>query len=569
MKVMLMHPLKRVAKITLAAATSLLALAACAPTISETPIAAAQADHGYDLAAQKAKIADIRMQPDTAYLTAEERDVVNLLIKASDLMSEIYLRQRSADNPQVRSAIERSRRADQPLLLEMFDRNFGPWDEVGELHPFWGTTPMPEGAGFYPTDMTRDEFNAYVAAHPEQKEALTSPYTVVKRQGDKLVTVPYSVEYRQWLEPAAALLRQASARTSNASLKRFLALRADAFLNDDYYQSELAWMDLAGTPIEVAIGPYEVYTDKLFGYKTAFESFVTLKDPDESAALDKYKHYLRDMEANLPIDDRYKNFQRGFESPIAVADQVRGGGDNVPGVQTIAFNLPNDERVREAKGAKKVILANVLGAKYDGILAPMATLVLRPDQAGLVAKKYMELETLFHELSHSLGPGTITRDGRQTTVNAELRELYSALEESKADIMGVWNILFMMDKGELPKAEKSQLWATYFTGIFRAMRFGTEEAHGRGAAAQYGYLQAKGAFRFDAASRRYIIDGAKMESALRDLLHDELMLQANGDYAGTKAFLEKWAVLDEPARAAIRAMDGIPVDIRPIYPDSL
>lgn len=547
------------------------ALSACATATPPQAVAAAPApaEHEYDLAAQKAKIAEIRMQPDTAYLTAEEREVVNLLIKASDLMSEIYLRQRSADNPQLRSAIERSRRADQPLLLEMFDRNFGPWDEVGELHPFWGTTPMPEGAGFYPTDLTRDEFNAYVAAHPEQKDALTSPYTVVKRQGDKLVTVPYSVEYRQWLEPAAALLRQASARTSNPSLKRFLALRADAFLNDDYYQSELAWMDLTGTPIEVAIGPYEVYTDKLFGYKTAFESFVTLKDPEESAALDKYKHYLRDMEANLPIEDRYKNFQRGFESPIAVADQVRGGGDNVPGVQTIAFNLPNDERVREAKGAKKVILANVLGAKYDGILAPMAKLVLRPDQAGLVAKKYMELETLFHELSHSLGPGTITKDGRQTTVNAELRELYSALEESKADIMGVWNILFMMDKGELPRTEKSQLWATYFTGIFRAMRFGVEEAHGRGAAAQYGYLQAKGAFRFDSASGRYIIDEAKMESGLRDLLHDELMLQANGDYAGTKAFLDKWAVLDEPARAAIRAMGGIPVDIRPIYPDSL
>jgi hypothetical protein len=546
-------------------------LAACTQTVADTalPAASLPAEPGYDLAAQKAKLAVIEMNPDTAYLTAEERQVVNLLIDASGYMDEIYKRQRLRNYEQVRQAIERTRRADRDLLLEMFDRYYGPWDELAELHPFWGTEPMPEGAGFYPADLTRDEFNAYLAAHPQQKEALTSPYTVVKREGDRLVAVPYSVEYREWLEPAAKLMEQAAAITTNASLKRFLSLRAQSFRTDDYYESELAWMDLEGTPIEIAIGPYEVYTDRLMGTKTAFESFVTLKDPEESAALDKYKQYLRDMEANLPIPDEHKNFQRGFESPIVVADQVHGGGDNVPGVQTIAFNLPNDERVREAKGAKKVILANVLGAKYDRILKPMASIVLEPSQAALVAKKYMELETLFHELSHSLGPGTITVDGRQTTVNAELRDQYSALEESKADLAGVWNILFMMDEGELPAAEKSQLWATYFTGIFRAMRFGIEEAHGQGAAAQYGYLKAKGAFAWDAGKGRYVIDEAKMEAGVRDLLREELMLQATGDYEGTKAFFDRWAHLDAQAEAAIAAMNAIPVDIRPTYPEEI
>ena len=551
----------------------LASLAACTQNVAETapPVAAAPAPaaDGYDLAAQLAKLAVIEMEPDTSYLSAEERQVVNLLIDASDLMSEIYLRQRSPANPQIRQAIERTRRADQPQLLEMFDRNFGPWDELAELHPFWGSEPMPEGAGFYPADLTREEFEAYLTAHPDQKEALTSPYTVVKREGDRLVAVPYSAEYRQWLEPAAKLLEQAAAVTTNASLKKFLTLRAQSFRTDDYYESELAWMDLEGTPIEIAIGPYEVYTDRLMGTKTAFESFVTLKDPEASAALAKYKQYLRDMEGNLPIPDEHKNFQRGFESPIAVADQVRGGGDNVPGVQTIAFNLPNDERVREAKGAKKVILANVLGAKYERILKPMASIVLEPSQAALVAKKYMELETLFHELSHSLGPGTITVDGRQTTVNAELKDQYSALEESKADLAGVWNILFMMDKGELPAAEKSKLWATYFTGIFRAMRFGIEEAHGKGAAAQYGYLKDKGAFAWDESKGRYVIDEAKIEAGVRDLLREELMLQATGDYAGTQAFFERWAHLDAQAEAAIAAMNAIPVDIRPIYPEEI
>ena len=542
-------------------ATAPVALAGCAVAGTETT-----STDGYDLAAQQAKIAEVAMRPDTSYLTEEERDVVNLLIRASRYMSEIYLRQRGADLPQLREEIARS--GDEPVL-RMFDRNFGPWDEIAELHPFYGDAEMPEGAGFYPADLTREEFNAYLEAHPGQAAALTSPYTVVRREGDRLVAVPYSVAYREWLEPAADLLRQAAARTSSPSLKKFLSLRADAFLSDDYYESELAWMDLTGTPIEVAIGPYEVYTDRLMGAKTAFESFVTLKDPEESAALAKYKAYLRDMEGNLPIPDEHKNFQRGFASPIVVADQVQGGGDNVPGVQTIAFNLPNDERVREAKGAKKVILANVLGAKYDMILQPMAAIVLSGDQASLVAKKYMELETLFHELSHSLGPGTIEVGGRTTTVNEMLRDQYSALEESKADLAGVWNILFMMEKGELPIAEKAQLWPTYFTGIFRAMRFGIDEAHGKGAAAQYGYLKAKGAFRWDETAGHYVIDPAKMESGVRDMLHDELMLQANGDYEGTKAFFDKWAVLDEHAEAAIGEMNAIPVDIRPLYPDSV
>ena len=548
----------------------LFATTACVQTTpAPGSLAQAPAGRGYDLAGQYAKLARIDMAPDTSFLNQEQRDVVNLLIQASDLMSDIYLRQRSPANPDIRAAIAASERPDGDLLLKMFDRNFGPWDSIEELHPFFGGAAMPEGAGFYPPDMTRAEFDAYIAAHPDQKAALTSPYTVVRRDGDALKAVPYSVEYAQWLQPAARLLEQAAARTSNPSLKKFLSLRAKAFLDDDYYESELAWMDLTGTPIEVAIGPYEVYTDGLYGTKTAFESFVTLKNPEESAALDKYKHYLRDMEANLPIPDSDKNFQRGFESPIAVAEQVHGGGDNVPGVQTIAFNLPNDERVREAKGAKKVILSNVLGAKYDRILKPMAPLVLEPDQAALVAKKYMQLHTLFHELSHSLGPGTITLNGQQTTVSEQLRDQYSALEESKADVMGIWNILLMMQKGELPIAEKPQLFASYLTGIFRSMRFGTQEAHGKGAALQYGYLLNKGAFRWDAAANRYVIDDAKMESGLRDLLHDELMLQARGDYDGTKAFFAKWAKLDDHAERVIASMRDIPVDIEPVYPDRI
>jgi uncharacterized protein (UPF0335 family) len=529
----------------------------------EPPAAAGESN---DMAASRAKIARIAMQPDTSFLNAEERQVVNLLIQAAELMNPIYLRQRFARNPEIRAEIERS---GNKQMLDMYDLHFGPWDTLAENHPFHGTAAMPPGAGFYPKDLTKEAFEAYLAAHPNEREALTSPYTVVKRQGDRLVAVPYSVEYKQWLEPAARLLEQAAQTTSNASLREFLTLRAQAFRSNDYYPSELAWMDVAGTPIEVVIGPYEVYTDSLYGTKTAFESFVTVQDPKESGALQKYKGLLRDMEANLPVEEKYKNFNRPFASPILVADQVHSGGDAVPGVQTVAFNLPNDERVREAKGAKKVILANVLGAKYDRILGPMAQHVLVPEQARLVSRKYMTNETLFHELSHSLGPGTIEVGGRKTTVNAELKDVYSPSEEAKADVMGMHNILYMMKRGELPAAEREQALATYFAGIFRAVRFGIDEAHGRGAAMQYSWLKERGAFAWDPERRLFRVDYDALERGLGELTALLVRLQGNGDYAGTKAFFDRYAKLDEEARAVLTATARIPTDIQPDYPDRI
>ena len=513
-----------------------------------------------------AKLAPIEMKVDTSYLSAEERQVVNLLNQAALLMSEIYKRQAAPDYDKLRAEVAAK---NDPKLLDKFDAFYGVWDPMEEGKPFFGDKPKPAGAGFYPADLTKEQFDAYLKAHPGEAEALTSPYTVVQRQGDKLVAVPYSQAYKQWLEPAAKILEQAAAVTTNPSLKKFLTLRAEAFRTDDYFESELAWMDLKDTPIEVAIGPYEVYTDTLYGRKTAFEAFVTLKDPKESQALDVYKSHLREMEANLPVEENYKNFKRGFESPIAVADQVHGGGDNVPGVQTIAFNLPNDERVREAKGAKKVILRNVLGAKYERILKPMGSLVLVPDQAGQVTQRHMFLETLFHELSHSLGPGSITVNGRQTTVDQELKEIAGGFEEAKADVMGAFNVLHMMDEGVIPNSERAQMRATYVAGLFRAMRFGVQEAHGKGAAMQYRYLRDKGAIVWDAQAKRFRIDEGKIDGAIRDLVGQIVRLQGNGDYAGTKAFLDKWGVLDAEASQVIGTMTHIPVDIRPHYPDKI
>jgi hypothetical protein len=481
-------------------------------------------------------------------------------------MNPIYLRQMAADNPATRAAIARSRRGDRALLLDWFDLQFGPWDTLADNRPFWGSAPVPAGGGVYPKDLTKEALDAYIAAHPGEKEALTSPYTVVHRQGSRLVAVPYSVEYRQWLEPAAKLLEQAAARTSNASLKRFLRLRAAAFRSNDYYPSEMAWMEVTGTPIEVVIGPYEVYVDNIYAQKTAFEAFITVADPNETAALVRYKALLPDMERNLPVPEKYKNANRPFASPILVTEEVHGGGEASQAIQTIAFNLPNDERVRAAKGAKKVILANVLGAKYDRILTPMANLVFVADQAPLVTKLYMTRETLFHELSHSLGPGQIVVGGRQTTVNAELKDQYSAIEESKADVMGAVNILYLMRRGELPIAERPQALTSYLADVFRHLRFGTADAHGRGAAMQYGFLKERGGFAWDARARRFRIDYDRLDAGLKDLVAALVRIEGDGDYAGAKAFLDRYGRLDPEARAVIATMSHIPVDIQPVYP---
>ena len=516
------------------------------------------------------KFARYPMKPDTSFLKEEEILVVNKLIAAANLMTEIYLRQIDEANPAYRKSIVKQKDDLGIMTMEMYELHLGPWDSLNKNTPFWGDKALPKGAGFYPSDMTKIEFETYIKNNPEHKGSFIDPYTVISRNDKgELIAIKYTEYYKEWLEPAAKLLIEAANITSNKSLKKYLSTRAESFKTNDYFESDMAWMDLEDTPIEIVIGPYETYTDGLFGYKAAFEAFVTIKNPEESAKLSRYKSLLIDMEKNLPIDDKYKNFQRGSDSPIVVANQVHGGGDNVRGVQTIAFNLPNDERVREAKGSKKVILKNVMDAKFKLIFMPMAKALLNAEQIKMINGNYFFNETLFHELSHGLGPGSIVKDGKKTTVSEQLKELYSSLEEGKADVMGAYNILFLMDKDILPNKERNQLLVTYFTGIFRSMRFGIEEAHGKGAAIQYNFYKEAKAFSYDESSKKFVIDTSLLEKAIKDLLHEMLMLQANGDYDGTLAFFQKYALEDTWVEQLNHRIANVPVDLKPLYPQSL
>ena len=546
-------------------ATGMTFLVACGPKEPVEPQPAEFADLPIvdDIEQRVAQFVPTEMTADLSALSPEDLEVVKTLVQAGDQMQEIFIRQAWQGNPAMRERLAAWRGPKPEAARAYYEIMLGPWDRQDENRPFIGDQPRPAGAGFYPEDMTREEFESYVAAHPEEREGLESLTTVVRRQGDSLVAVPYSQEYAQWLQPAAELLRKAAGQTTDANLKRFLELRADAFLNDDYYPSDLAWMDLDGL-VEVTIGPYEVYEDSLFNYKAAFTAFVTVALPEESKALDGYKARLPWLERNLPIPDEDKNLERGTASPIRVVDLVYGGGDARPGVQALAFNLPNDERVREEKGSKKVLMHNIIHAKYDQMLVPIAQRCLTPGDAARVSFQAFFDQVLHHELSHGLGPGNIVVDGRPTEVRRELKELYSTLEEAKSDVMGIYNILALIDQGDMPAELRDSVEPTFVAGLFRAARFGLDEAHGRGVVAQFNYLQEKGALVVDEEGRFAAVSEA-FPGAIRDLLHDMLMLQATGDYAGTAAFLDRYGKATEPLRAAVARLGDVPVDIKPIY----
>jgi hypothetical protein len=543
-------------------------LAACnAPQQTEQPAAVSKAGNDLqiasDVAQRLARFAPTELTADLSTMPTSELEALRHILLASQKMDDIFLRQVWRGNPVLQNRLQIERGPLAKAAKTYFAINFGPWDRLNGMEPFIGKQAHPEGAGYYPEDMTKDEFNAWVEQHPDAKEAMESLTTIVQRKDGGLEAVPYSVAYSEWLQPAAAELRQAAAATDNESLRKYLNSRADAFLSDDYFQSDLDWMDL-NAPIEVTIGPYETYEDGLFGYKSAFESFVTIALPEESAKLDRFKNELPALERNLPEPDRYKNFSRGTDSPIRVVDMLYNAGDAKAGVQTIAFNLPNDERVREAKGSKKVLLRNLMRAKYDQILVPIAKTVLAPDDVDNVSFDAYFDEVLHHELSHGLGPGTITVDGRKTEVRLELKELYSTIEEAKADVMGVYNILHLMDKGVISPSLRESLEPTYLAGLFRSARFGVDEAHGQGVVAQFNYLTDKGAIVVDSEGRYHTVS-EKFPGAIRDLLHDMLILQATGDYQGTAAFLDRWGKPDANLRAALEQLKSVAVDIRPLF----
>src|SRR5437762_2449093 len=419
--------------------------------------------------------------------------------------------------------------------------------------------------------MTKDEFESWLnTLTDDQKQQATGFFTVISRNPNhKLNIVPYSNAYKADLQKCAQLLKEAASATDNNTLKDFLNKRADAFLSNDYYESDLSWMDL-DAPLDITIGPYETYNDELFGYKAGYEAYVNLRDDEETAKLSFFGKHLQEIENQLPIDPKYRNPKLGAASPIRVVNEIFGAGDGNHGVQTAAYNLPNDERVITQKGAKRVMLKNVQEAKFRTILQPIAKVVLSPE-----ANKDLDFEWFFthivaHELTHGLGPHQITVTGRNTSPRQELKELYSAIEEAKADVTGLFALQTLMDSGQaqgnLPSGVDAErkLYTTFLASSFRTLRFGVKEAHAKGMALQFNYLMDKGGFRLD-PSGHFAVDFTKIKSAVRDLDHDLLTLEAEGNYAGAKKMLDELSVIRPEVQRALARLNELPTDIEPKF----
>ncbi|HJT68023.1 MAG TPA: hypothetical protein VJ749_16310 [Pyrinomonadaceae bacterium] len=522
-----------------------------------------------DLAKKIARFAPTTLTADVSKLPAKDRQALDKIIAAAKLLDPLFLRQVWSGN----DALEKKLLADKTPAgherLHYFYINDGPWSRLDNNEPFIEGVPKekPPQANYYPDDITKDEFNAWVQTLSEaDKQKATGFFWLIRRGADrKLTIVPYSQAYRDYLEPAARLLREAASLTTNPTLRDFLNKRAEAFGSDDYYESDVAWMDL-DSPIDVTIGPYETYEDELFSYKAAFESYITIRDDAETAKLAKFSGHLQELENNLPIDPRYRNPKLGAASPIRVVNEVFGSGEGNSGVQTAAFNLPNDERVVKEKGSKRVMLKNVQDAKFNKTLIPISRVVLDANEQSALSFDSFFTHILCHELMHGLGPHNITVNGQETTVRKQLKELYSAIEEAKADMTGLWALQYMIDHGVIDKAMERTLYTTYLASMFRSVRFGIAEAHGRGVAMQFNYLTDEGAIRFNEGKGTFSIDPAKIKEGVRKLTHDLLTLEAEGSYETAKSMLDKYAVIRPSMQQALEKLKDVPVDIEPVFP---
>ena len=513
-----------------------------------------------------ARFAPTEITADLSRLSPNDRKVLARLVEVSKIIDGIFLRQSWAGNPAMLLDLAADTRVEAGARLHYFLINKGPWSRLDHNGPFvLGAPQKPGGADFYPADATKAEIEAWIKSLPAEEQGRAKGFfTVVRRNADRKFTlVPYNIEYGGELTLAAALLREAAALATEPTLKKFLATRADAFLSNDYYPSDVAWMELSSA-IEPTIGPYEVYEDEWFNYKAAFESFITVQDEAESAKLKKFSGELQDIENHLPIDPKYRNPKLGALSPMVVVNEIFCAGDANHGVQTTAFNLPNDERVTREKGSKRVMLRNVQEAKFKKTLVPISRIVLSPADQKDVSFDAFFTHTVVHELMHGLGPHDVTVNGRRSTVREELKDTHSALEEAKADISALFAIQHMIDKGVLPKSLEHPLYTTYLASSFRSIRFGTSEAHGRGMVVQFNYLFDHGAFVAN-KDGTFSVNMDKIRAGVEGLTREIMTVQAEGNYEKAKALLPHPGSIKPEVELALNKMGNIPVDIAPQF----
>ena len=496
--------------------------------------------------------AEFTLTADLSPYTDNQREMIGLLIDASQIMEDLFWRQAFSDDYESWLAtigVDAARR--------FADHNYGPWDRLDGNNPFIdGVGAKPPGANYYPADMTREEFEAaYLPGKAGQ-------YSLVRRDaaGD-LILIPYSVAYQEELAAAADLLHQAADLAESSSFANYLKLRAAALISDEYQMSDMYWMDVKDNEIDVVIGPIETYEDQLFGYRAAFESYVLLKDLDWSARLSRFAEFLPELQAGLPVPDDYKQESPGSDSDLNAYDVIYYAGDSNAGAKTIAINLPNDEEVQLAKGTRRLQLKNAMQAKFEKILDPIADVLIDDAQRQHVTFDAFFANTMFHEVAHGLGiKNTINGKG---TVREALQEYASSMEEGKADILGLYMITELADAGELGDVVLEDYYVTFMAGIFRSIRFGASDAHGRANMVRFNYFLENGAFNRDAETGKYSVDFVKMREAISSLSRELLVLQGDGDYEGAAELTRTKGVIGDDLQADLNRLTqaSIPVDI--------
>jgi hypothetical protein len=490
-------------------------------------------------------------------LSVRERQMVAKLVEACQLLDSIFWRQSDMDG----LSIYRTTR--DGTIRGLLGIMGGRWDLLDDNHVFLGDAPMPPGHEWYPHELTKARVDEYVRQHPEDRAAIYDPYTVVKWQGQRLVGVKYHEAYAEFLKPMAKALREAAALSDDRAFANFLNLRASALLTDDYYASDLAWLDLKDPKFDVIFAPYETYLDDLLGVKTSYGASLLVRNEPESRKLAIYQKYVPEIQDALPLDAADRPSKRGHLTPMEVMDAPFRAGDLLHGYQAVADNLPNDPRIHQEKGSKKIFFKNFLDARVEYVILPVARKMMEPSQAARATAEGYMAGTLLHEIAHELGPAFARVNGKQVDINEALGPPYSGLEEAKADVVGMFGLAWLMDHDALPKARSEEYYASYVAGLFRTLRFGAGEAHGRAETMEFNYLLENRAV--SAAGGRYRIDYSRMPGTIAALARELLQMEATGDRARTEAWFTKYGSIPAGLQDALRVTKDIPVDIRPLF----
>jgi hypothetical protein len=517
-----------------------------------------------DLDQRLAKFRRVPMPFRAADLSAREQQMVRKLVEACGYLESIFWRQSDPEGLSLYQSLAASTSPRDVKLRRYLRINASRFDLLDDNKPFVGTDPMPLGRGFYPTNLTRDQVEQYVKEHPDQKAAIYDQFTIVRWHDGMLEAVPFHIAYRAFLEPAAEALRAAATLSSDPTFAKFLQLRADSLLSDDYLPSDLAWLELKNPKFDIIFAPYETYLDSLLGVKGSYGAAVLVRNERESKKLELFQKYVPEIQDALPLAAEDRPSKHGLETPMEVMDAPFRSGDLTHGYQAVADNLPNDPRVHERKGSKKLFFKNFMDARVNYVILPLARKVMEPEQAAKVTGESYLLSTIMHEICHGLGPAFAQTPAGKVSIREAIGHQFVSLEEAKADATGMFALKWMADHGALPKEKLEEYYASYEGDLFRSARFGTAEAHGEAEMMEFNYLSERGAIRRN-ANRRYAIDYEKIPGAIADLAKELLEIEATGDRQRAENWFKKYGQMPEELKAALKATSNIPVDIDPVF----